>query len=177
MFKKSIFFALAASLIFATGVYAAPAIKLIVDGKTIKTDVKLINSTSYVPLRAVSEALGAELKWDGATSTITINSANTIAPSDQSGVYNAGEFQFFNVTAENGQFGWEVVSEIKNVGIKDYKGITFTATFYDKDKKRVGIARGSAMDLKKGQSKTASLITTDDLTGYATIKFQIDVSY
>ena len=33
---------------------------------------RLINSTTYIPLRAVSEAMDAKVGWDGATKTITI---------------------------------------------------------------------------------------------------------
>ncbi len=49
-------------------------IKLTVDGKTVQTDAEpfLYDGRTYVPIRAVSEALGAGVKWSATTSTIEI---------------------------------------------------------------------------------------------------------
>jgi hypothetical protein len=58
---------------FAGGVYAASAIKLIVNGVQTKAEAKIINNSTYVPLRAAAEMLGAEVKWDGKTNTVTVN--------------------------------------------------------------------------------------------------------
>lgn len=43
--------------------------------KEIKLDVpaQIVNSSTYVPVRFVGEALGANVKWDGTTSTVIIN--------------------------------------------------------------------------------------------------------
>jgi hypothetical protein len=57
---------------FSIGVYAASDIKLIINGKQATADVQIIDGSSYVPLRVVSEMLGANVKWDGDTRTITI---------------------------------------------------------------------------------------------------------
>lgn len=48
----------------------------IVNDKEISLAVpaKLINGNTMVPLRFVSESLGAEVKWDGESKTVTINS-------------------------------------------------------------------------------------------------------
>lgn len=58
----------------AIGAYAASDIKLLINGKSITTDVQVIDGSSYVPLRVVSESLGADVKWDGDSRTISINS-------------------------------------------------------------------------------------------------------
>ncbi|MGV7801865.1 stalk domain-containing protein [Mycobacterium kansasii] len=42
-----------------------------VNGKQIK-DGKLENGVTYVPLRAIGEALGASIGWDNKTKTATI---------------------------------------------------------------------------------------------------------
>lgn len=64
---------------FAFGVYAASDIKLIINGKNVATDIQIIDGSSYVPLRVVSESLGADVKWDGDSRTITINGTGAAA--------------------------------------------------------------------------------------------------
>lgn len=48
--------------------------------KTISIPAQIINSSTMVPLRFVSEALGAHVHWDGAVRKITIISSNGMAP-------------------------------------------------------------------------------------------------
>lgn len=48
-----------------------------VDGKYINAPTYLYNDYVYLPLRAVSEAMGAEVLWDGATNAITITTNQT----------------------------------------------------------------------------------------------------
>jgi hypothetical protein len=69
---------IAASL--AVGAYAASDIKLLINGKSVAADVQVIDGSSYVPLRVVSESLGAEVKWDGDARTISIEQNGSIAP-------------------------------------------------------------------------------------------------
>lgn len=47
---------------------------MVTNGKTtaLAVPARLINSSTYIPLRAVSEAMNATVGWDGATKTITI---------------------------------------------------------------------------------------------------------
>lgn len=49
-------------------------IKVIVDGKEVQADNFLYNDTTYLPIRAVSEALKMDVQYDNATSTATISS-------------------------------------------------------------------------------------------------------
>lgn len=55
-------------------------IKITVNGQQIKTDVEappfIYNDRTYVPLRFVAEALGADVGWDSKTKTAIINSKN-----------------------------------------------------------------------------------------------------
>ncbi|MBE7053555.1 MAG: copper amine oxidase N-terminal domain-containing protein [Ruminococcaceae bacterium] len=48
-----------------------------VDGKEVKLDVpaQIINSRTLVPVRFISESLGASVAWNGETKTVTITSA------------------------------------------------------------------------------------------------------
>lgn len=53
-------------------------IKIIVDGKEIHTNSEpfISNGTTYLPVRAVSEALGKEVYWDGPNYTVYIGKMN-----------------------------------------------------------------------------------------------------
>lgn len=62
-------------------VYAAnnQGVKLYIDGELLETDapIELIDSTTYVPLRAVSEKLSqVGISWDGATQTAYVSGSN-----------------------------------------------------------------------------------------------------
>lgn len=79
---------------FGAGVYAYSQIKLVVNGKNISTPIEVMDGTSYVPLRAVSEALGAQVTWDEHTQTVEISrmpgspvGAAASAMADGDGVY------------------------------------------------------------------------------------------
>ncbi|MHB8927839.1 MAG: trypsin-like peptidase domain-containing protein [Bacillota bacterium] len=53
---------------------AAPGVGVVVDGRLLASTGMVVNGTTYVPLRAVSESLGATATWDGTTSTVYITS-------------------------------------------------------------------------------------------------------
>lgn len=48
-------------------------IKVVVDGKEVQADNFLYNDTTYLPIRAVSEALKMDVQYDNSTSTATIS--------------------------------------------------------------------------------------------------------
>lgn len=73
-------FVMVAVVALSVGVYAASDIKLFVNGKQASAQVEIINGSSYVPLRAVAEMLGAEVNFDNTTRTITITSQGAVAP-------------------------------------------------------------------------------------------------
>lgn len=66
------------------GVFAASDIRLFVNGKQANADIQVIDGNSYVPLRAVAELLGADVKWDGDARAININSGTPSTPVMQS---------------------------------------------------------------------------------------------
>ena len=43
---------------------------------TLSTEPFLVNGSTYVPLRAVSEVMGADVKWDGVNNIVMINGGN-----------------------------------------------------------------------------------------------------
>lgn len=57
----------------STVAFSSNEIKVSIDGEYVEFDVKpkLINDRTMVPLRAIFEALGAEVDWDNDTQTVT----------------------------------------------------------------------------------------------------------
>ncbi|MGF7400848.1 copper amine oxidase-like protein [Thermohydrogenium kirishiense] len=62
-------------LLLLGNVYAVPYIRLIINGQQVYTDVppQIVNGTTLVPIRVISETLGAKVNWDGDTQTVTVD--------------------------------------------------------------------------------------------------------
>ncbi len=136
----------------------------------------VVDGRSYLPVASVASMLGFEVEYVDSTRTIKLtNDATATIPTD--GTYKVSGMTFYDVTVENGEYGWDVAAELKNDSGKDVEGMIFTVTFYDGDNKRIGTAQGTVSDLVAGGTKTVSFLAMDDYTGYKTIKFQIDTSY
>ncbi len=56
-----------AAAVLCSQVSAADAVNVTIDGKTLESDTpaQIVNGRTLVPLRAIFEALGAEVSWDG----------------------------------------------------------------------------------------------------------------
>ena len=65
---------------FTFNVFASEEIKVTIDGKAQSYDVMPIieNGRTLVPLRAIFEALNAEIEWDGNTKTVTSTKNSTV---------------------------------------------------------------------------------------------------
>lgn len=62
-------------LIFGLAIFTAfgsTDIKVFVNGVELESDATIINDRVYLPARAVSEALGADVDWDGADRTVNV---------------------------------------------------------------------------------------------------------
>jgi len=78
MFKKITAFILMATLVISMGSSASAAsITLNIDNKAVSSDVAPIveNGTTLVPVRVISETLGADVSWDAAKNQATIKTA------------------------------------------------------------------------------------------------------
>jgi len=95
--KKAISLVLVLSLLFSLGITASAAttekasityraITLVLDGESFipcdengKTvEPFIMGGTTYLPLRALAQALGLGVSWDGATSTVSLSSGGTV---------------------------------------------------------------------------------------------------
>ncbi|MFC7685772.1 copper amine oxidase N-terminal domain-containing protein [Ureibacillus sp. GCM10028918] len=92
--KKKVFLALFIMLLtVSVTAIAATNITLIVNGKQVTTaSPKVENGTTYVPLRAVSETLGATVNWNQKTKTVSISQADQVSLiGTWEGVYTASQ--------------------------------------------------------------------------------------
>lgn len=72
---KIIFAGIITALTLGTTVFASNSIGLFVNGKSVQSSVEpqIINGTTMVPIRTVSEALGAKVDWNGDNNSISIS--------------------------------------------------------------------------------------------------------
>lgn len=74
--KKKLFISLGLAMVVAVsavvGTYAATKMILIVNGKTAAVDPIVIKGVTYVPLRAAASMLGADVRYDASTNTVTV---------------------------------------------------------------------------------------------------------
>jgi hypothetical protein len=76
----AILIAVAVVLCFSTVAQAAQKITILVDGKTVESDVPAYidgNNRTMVPIRFVAEALQGNVSWDGKVKKVTIARNNT----------------------------------------------------------------------------------------------------
>ncbi|MGO4886787.1 LysM peptidoglycan-binding domain-containing protein [Anaerobacillus sp. MEB173] len=50
--------------------------KIILDGRQLNSEAVIINGSTFVPIRTVSESLGATVGWNNSTRTVTINNGD-----------------------------------------------------------------------------------------------------
>lgn len=83
--KLIIFITVISLLSLVSFVFSDSTIKLILNGKELKTDVppKAISGRVLVPIRAISEALGANITWDDENHSVIINSRELEAQKSQ----------------------------------------------------------------------------------------------
>lgn len=67
----------------------------------------------------------------------------------------------------------QVVGEVTNNDSGQHSA-TLKATFYDANGKILGTASGAVNEVAAGETKTFTLITADNVTGYKDMKVQVD---
>lgn len=81
-------------LTFASGTHTIEAIfgkiKLVVNGQNINNETLLYNDTTYLPIRAIGEAVGAEVNYDAKTYTATLTTPASVT-NDSSSIYWANK--------------------------------------------------------------------------------------
>ncbi len=107
-------------------------VKLVVDGVSITpkdangtvVEPFIVDGTTYLPVRAVAEALGKEVGWDGDTKTVYIGAKPQTAPSYASAIaddgktlsYATGPFVF------DDEYSTQTIESIKVVSLTSRRG-------------------------------------------------------
>ncbi len=93
--------------------------------------VRLQNGTTYVPVRALASALGAELAWDGQTHTVTLGEARGATPGEA--YYNADELYWLSRIIHAEAQGEPLAGKIAvgNVVLARVASADFPNTIYD----------------------------------------------
>ncbi|MFC4779485.1 stalk domain-containing protein [Paenibacillus sp. GCM10023252] len=126
------------------------------------------NNTTYLPVRAIGEALDVEIGWDQATKTVSVNSGYLGLP-DAGLVFENGE-----LTGKAGDYSLAV--DVGNDSGRDYKKVGITAYFYSGDDE-IGIASGVIENIGDGEMKLANLKTSDDIADYDDVVIYVDYAY
>lgn len=136
-------------------------------GKAFKPakPIVTINNEVYVPLKLLSSALGVKCNIDTKAKKITIGEASKST---------LIEFSNFTMKESSGYTTFE--GEVKNNDVKDHSAL-IKVSFYDSSKKLLGTADGSVRDLGPGETKTFSAMASEDYTGAASYKVQVDSLY
>jgi hypothetical protein len=109
--------AIVGSLLFSGISYASSTIKLIVDGKEIKSDVppQVINGRTMVPARFLAESLGAKVEWDSAKNAVIVTSKG-----EEKGSILETDYMSFPLlqgwTFQKGLDSYVIKKEGKNIG-------------------------------------------------------------
>ncbi len=86
-------------------------IKILLNGVEVPTDtepfIRNANNTTYLPVRAISEALGLDVDWDEATSTVILSSAATEKVLLPSRVSSTGSVSGESVFSEESRFSYD----------------------------------------------------------------------
>lgn len=156
-----------AGIVFVTTtavVLASSKINLIVNGKSVNADVKIINDQSYVPLRVVSESLGANVKWDGVTKTITINN----------GIENESPEKVAEKIIRLSSYGQlDSAYELLHPSIRS----VFTEEEYTKDRKKSEWLFSSIKDIKIEQSRIIEQWTDEKMPNKITYQNVAEVPF
>ena len=76
-FLKIVTAGLGLTLVFSAGAYAATTVpKIIINSNQVKSSTlpKIIDGSVYVPIRVISDGLGANIQWDNKSKIVYVNS-------------------------------------------------------------------------------------------------------
>ena len=122
----------------------------------------LYKGTTYLPIRKVSELVGKDITWDGATMTAGINDRKI------------KEFaEWSNITIKTNSGYTKAYGEVKNIDTINHS-FSLVITYFDSDGKIMGTGMDFVSDLQPGQLKTFEAGSLEDFSQFKTYKIQIN---
>ena len=126
-----------------------------------------------IALVIIGAIAGAANSNKSNTETVNNSNSNTSQPSQSSAPSTSEKMTISNSTYSANSGLYQVVGEVKNNDTTQHSA-TLKATFYDASGKITGTASGAVNDVAPGDTKTFTLLSTTDVTGYANMKVQVD---
>ncbi|HEY3366758.1 MAG TPA: stalk domain-containing protein [Symbiobacteriaceae bacterium] len=127
----------------------------------------ICDGRTYVPLRWLSEMLGKQVTWDGATSTINVSGAE----------WNENGVTMTIADVLPGPQRSSVNVQVRNTSSRNQL-IRLDVNFYDGSGKLLGIAKGpdSTATLASGETQMITAVSETSLAGYAYLSVTSDVT-
>ena len=166
--KRLSAFCAAALCIMGVAAEASDGAKVYVNGQMLDSEAYIINDRVYVPLRAVSESMGAEVTWDNATRSAYVEQKeesaviNTVAASGESVVAIVGTYKS-SVISKDAQNYNELYSHGTGVIIKS-NGTILTNAHVVKDINQITVV------FSNGDSYSGSVQYIDEISDLAIVK-------
>jgi hypothetical protein len=152
-----------------------------INGKDVPLDVpaQIISGATMVPLRFVGEAMGADIKWDGATRTVHIATAGGSAPTpaptpvaldsitlnaaDTQGWLHAGSSVVITLKGTpGGQASFRIPGLVEEVELKETSAGEYTGAWVVPDKKPIQVTNARVLGTLKKGKETAPLLQSSE---------------
>ena len=158
----------AAVCVIGCSAAAEQAAKVYVNGQQLDTDAYIINDRVYVPLRAVSESMGAEVEWDNDTRSAYVEQKeetaviNTVKSVGQSVVAIVGTYKSDAISVDAQNYN-ELYAHGTGVIIKS-NGTILTNAHVVKDIQNLTVI------FANGDSYSGSVQHIDEISDLAVVK-------
>lgn len=135
-----------------------------------------VDGHAYVPVRFISENMGADIDWYSDTKTISVNSLSPYEPiyTDWEGYYP--QFKVGNVKVSKVGNDSKVTGSFSIQGeAKSSNSVAFSLTFYNEDGEELGRV-GAGDDIYGGEVKSFEAISKGvDLSQYSKVKMELGI--
>ncbi len=172
--------------VFAASYVANPAdFKVLVNGEEFVSDppALVVEGRTYLPLRAIGDALGVPVNWNEELRQAEVgeirDKVNTAIEIDGNVTVNGFDFSQLSVQKQEYTNTYICRVEVKNNSQEDIESMMFAISFFDENNERIGVAELGTITngLKKGETKTATLYSSDDLSKAKTARYEIKFTY
>lgn len=157
--------------------------KVLVNGEEFVSDppALVVEGRTYLPLRAMGDALGVPVNWNAELGQAEVGSADINKAIVINEEVSVDGFTFSQLTLKYSDlFNWyDCAVEVTNNSGTNIQSMSFNISFFDENGTRVGIANlGSVSNgLKNGETKTSKLYSSDDISKAVTARYEISYVY